>query len=112
MSSLPEIALEAKGFAMCAHRNQRRKYEDAPYIVHCERVARLVGEYTSDANAIAAALQSQGSQLRRQSEDDVGRGEKLAAPCLKPAFPGTGLTLRAMPVSAAVVRDGGAMSTA
>ena len=52
-------------------------------------------------------LQGQGRQLRRQSEDDmdVGRGEKFAAPGLEPAFAGTGLTLWAMPVSAAVVRD-------
>ena len=42
----------------------------------------------------------------------VGRGEQFAAPCFEPAFAGTGLALRAMPVSAAVVGDGGAMSTA
>lgn len=53
---LPAIALLAQGFAMCAHRNQRRKYEDAPYVVHCERVARIVAEYTDDANVIAAAM--------------------------------------------------------
>lgn len=41
---------------MCAHRNQRSKYEDASYIVHCERVARTVAEYTDDANLIAAAM--------------------------------------------------------
>jgi hypothetical protein len=59
-------------------------------------------------------LQSQGRQLRRQSEDDmgVGRGEKFAAPGLKPAFAGARLTLRAMPISAAVIGDGGTMSTA
>jgi (p)ppGpp synthase/HD superfamily hydrolase len=55
-SPLPEIAVLAQGFAMCAHRNQRRKYEDAPYVVHCERVARTVAEYTDDANLIAAAF--------------------------------------------------------
>jgi (p)ppGpp synthase/HD superfamily hydrolase len=55
-SPLPEIALLAQGFAMCAHRNQRRKHEDAPYVVHCERVARVVAEYTDDANVIAAAM--------------------------------------------------------
>src|SRR5689334_16782350 len=53
---LPVIAYLAQGFAMCAHRNQRRKYEDLPYVVHCERVARLVAEYTSDASVIAAAF--------------------------------------------------------
>ena len=51
---LPEIALLAQGFAMCAHRNQPRKYEDV--VVHCERVARIVAECTDDANVIAAAL--------------------------------------------------------
>src|ERR1039458_2088044 len=49
-SPLPEIALLAQGFAMCAHRNQRRKHEDAPYVVHCERVARVVAEYTDASN--------------------------------------------------------------
>jgi (p)ppGpp synthase/HD superfamily hydrolase len=55
-TSLPELALLAQGFAMCAHRNQRRKHEDLPCIVHCERVARTVAEYTDDANVIAAAM--------------------------------------------------------
>ncbi|HZL69887.1 MAG TPA: HD domain-containing protein [Candidatus Limnocylindrales bacterium] len=53
---LPRLVLLAQGFAMCAHRNQRRKYEDLPYVVHCERVARTVAEYTDDANVIAAAF--------------------------------------------------------
>jgi len=48
--ALPELALLAQGFATCAHRNQRRKYEDAP------RVANIVAEYTADESAIAAAL--------------------------------------------------------
>ena len=41
---------------MCAHRNQRRKFEDALYMVHPIRVARIVAEYTDDANVIAAAM--------------------------------------------------------
>jgi (p)ppGpp synthase/HD superfamily hydrolase len=53
---LPDITLLAQGFAMYAHRNQRRKYEDAPYVAHCERVARMVAEYTDDPNVIAAAF--------------------------------------------------------
>src|ERR1035441_9671620 len=56
MPPFPEIALLPKGFAMCAHRNQRRKYEDAPYVVHCDRVARIVAEYADDPNVIAAAF--------------------------------------------------------
>ena len=39
------------------------------------------------------------------------RGE-VPAPRLEPAFAGTGLTLRAVPVSAGVIGDGGAMSAA
>jgi (p)ppGpp synthase/HD superfamily hydrolase len=54
--SLPEIVLLAEGFGRCAHRNQRRKFEDAPYMVHPIRVARIVYEYTDDANVIAAAM--------------------------------------------------------
>jgi hypothetical protein len=30
MIQFPEAVLLAEGFGMCAHRNQRRKYEDAP----------------------------------------------------------------------------------
>jgi (p)ppGpp synthase/HD superfamily hydrolase len=54
--SLPEIALLAEGFGMCAHRNQWRKHENAPYIAHPSRVAGIVHEYTDDANVIAAAM--------------------------------------------------------
>src|SRR5664279_1440881 len=50
--------------------------------------------------------------MQSENDMDVGRGEKFAAPCLKPAFAGARLTLRAMAVSATVIRDGGAMSTA
>lgn len=45
----------ARGFAACAHRNQKRKYTGEPYVVHCEAVARLVAEYTDDQAVIAAA---------------------------------------------------------
>jgi (p)ppGpp synthase/HD superfamily hydrolase len=54
--TLPEIALLAQGFGMCAHRNQRRKFEDAQYMVHPIRVAHIAHEYTDDANMIAAAM--------------------------------------------------------
>ena len=53
---LPEITLLAEGFGLCAHRNQRRKFEDAPYMVHPIRVARIVQEYTDDPDVIAAAM--------------------------------------------------------
>jgi (p)ppGpp synthase/HD superfamily hydrolase len=53
---LSEIILLAEGFGLCAHRNQRRKFEDAPYMVHPIRVARIVQEYTEDPDVIAAAM--------------------------------------------------------
>jgi (p)ppGpp synthase/HD superfamily hydrolase len=55
-NDLPEIVLLAEGFGLCAHRNQRRKFEDAPYMVHPIRVATIVHEYTDDPNVIAAAM--------------------------------------------------------
>jgi hypothetical protein len=57
-------------------------------------------------------LQSQRSQLRGQGEDDmdVGRGEQFAAPGLDPAFTSARLTLWAMAITTAVIRDGGTMS--
>src|SRR3989449_2827219 len=56
--------------------------------------------------------QGQSSQLRWQSKNDmdVGRGEKFAAPGLDPALAGARLTLRAMAIATAVIRDGGTMS--
>ena len=59
-------------------------------------------------------LESQRSQLRRQGEDDVdvGRGQQFTTTRRDPAFPRTGLTLRAVPVAATVVGDGGTMSAA
>src|SRR6516162_1471317 len=59
-------------------------------------------------------LKGQRSQLRRQSENDmdVGRGQQFTATRLDPAFTRTGLTLGAVPITAAVVGDGGTMSAA
>jgi hypothetical protein len=41
---------------------------------------------------------------------DVARGEKLLTTRLEPTVAGVGLTLRAVPVTAAVVGDGRAVS--
>src|SRR5260370_42031383 len=59
-------------------------------------------------------LQSQWSKLRRKCEDhmDVARREELSSTCGDPAFPGRGLTLRAVSIAAAVVGDGGTMPAA
>src|SRR5260370_10459148 len=43
---------------------------------------------------------------------DVARRKKFSSTCGDPAFPGSGLTLRAVAVPAAVVRDGGPMPAA
>ena len=52
--------------------------------------------------------------MRRQGEDDmdVGRGEQFTATSLEPAFASAGLTLRTVPITAAVIRDSGTMSAA
>src|SRR5580700_4261158 len=59
-------------------------------------------------------LQSQWRELRRKREDhmDIARRKKFFLTCCNPAFPGSGLTLRAVPISAGVIRDGGAMTAA
>src|SRR6266404_4582505 len=59
-------------------------------------------------------LQSQWSKLRRKCEDhmDVARREKFSLTCGDPAFPGRGLTLRAVSIAAAVIGDGGTMPAA
>src|SRR5260370_6493506 len=43
---------------------------------------------------------------------DVARRKKFSSACLDPPLPGGGLTLRAVAVPAAVVRDGGPMPAA
>jgi guanosine-3',5'-bis(diphosphate) 3'-pyrophosphohydrolase len=43
-------------FASKAHEGQRRKYEDAPYIVHPIRVMELCNQYTKNPAVLAAAL--------------------------------------------------------
>ncbi len=61
-----------------------------------------------------SVLESQRSQLRRQGEDDVdiGRGQQFTTTRRDPAFTRSSLTLRAVPVAARVVGDGGTMSAA
>ena len=44
-----------------------------------------------------------------EDDMDVAGREKFSLTCSDPPFPGTGLTLWAVPVPAAVIRDGGAM---
>src|SRR5580765_41721 len=59
-------------------------------------------------------LQGQWREVRRECEDDmnVARREQFSLPCGDPAFAGRGLTLRAVPVAAGVVGDGGTIPAA
>lgn len=52
------LILEAKKFAICAHRgvDQRRKYTNEPYEVHPFAVAKIVKEFGGSDEMIAAAL--------------------------------------------------------
>ena len=52
-------------------------------------------------------MQGEWHQRMRQGEDnmDVARGEKFLATCLQPTIAGVSLTLRAVPIPAAVVGD-------
>ena len=51
-----DLSTLALGFAMCAHRQQKRKYTGEPYANHCGNVAAIVAVYTSDPDVIAAAV--------------------------------------------------------
>ena len=59
-------------------------------------------------------LQYHRRQATRQGEDhmEIARGEKLLLTGSDPAVPSGGLTLRAMAIATAVIRDGGTMSAA
>ena len=52
-----DVVSRAAAFAKAAHESidQRRKYSNAPYIVHPEAVARTVSSVTDDVATIAAA---------------------------------------------------------
>lgn len=46
----------ALNFAQVAHKNQKRKYTNEPYVTHCISVANLVSEYDSSEHVVQAAL--------------------------------------------------------
>ena len=58
-------------------------------------------------------LQGERRQFMGEREDnmDVARGEKLLTTRIEPTVAGVGLTLRAVPVAVAVVRDGRTVAT-
>src|SRR6266481_7420995 len=59
-------------------------------------------------------LQHHRGQVVGESEDHVQvvRGEQFSSACGNPPFASSGLTLRAMTITAAVIRDGGTMCAA
>jgi len=52
-----DILEKAKSFAVNAHEsiNQKRKYTDEPYYVHCGRVVKILSEVINDEEILAAA---------------------------------------------------------
>src|SRR6516165_7739476 len=59
-------------------------------------------------------VQYQRGQTAREGEDhvQVPRGERFSSTCGNPPFASSGLTLRAVAITATVIRDGGAMCAA
>lgn len=55
MNEIEAIYHRARGFAECAHINQKRKYTGEAYSNHCDQVARIVLEYTGNYQIAAAA---------------------------------------------------------
>ncbi|MBS1584550.1 MAG: HD domain-containing protein [Bacteroidetes bacterium] len=51
-----DVLKQVETFARDAHRGQKRKYNDDPYIVHPVRVMQLCSKYTRDVPMLAAAL--------------------------------------------------------
>src|SRR5262249_42357168 len=88
----------------------------------CTEVSRITGNFlkcfrTGAKQEIVEdllVLQNQWCQPVGQCEDDVqvAGGEKFSSTRSNPAFPRSGLTLRAVSVAATVIRNGGTMPAA
>jgi len=52
---MKDLVERARDFAIQRHGKQRRKYEDAPYYVHLDRVVELLKDYGYDGPHILAA---------------------------------------------------------
>lgn len=50
------IILKAVRFAILAHGDQKRRYTNDPYVLHCMTVAYMVSNRTMDPHVIAAAV--------------------------------------------------------
>lgn len=51
-----DILSQVEDFANRAHGDQRRKFEDGPYIIHLVRVMKICKEYSNDPALLSAAL--------------------------------------------------------
>jgi len=63
----------ALGFAVCAHRRQKRKYTGEPCVNHRASVARIIAEYTSDSEVIAAGTRGRGRNTPARASQARGR---------------------------------------
>lgn len=52
---MEDLVQTARAFAAMAHGAQRRKYEDAPYTVHLDRVVQMLRDHGFDAPVLLAA---------------------------------------------------------
>lgn len=98
------------------------RMQDAEEANLCAEVSRIASDFQQGFGAGAEqeivndlfVLQHQRSQATWQGEDymEIARGEKFSLTRNNPAVPSGGLTLRAMAIATAVIRDGGTMSAA
>lgn len=68
-----DMILAAAAYATQAHGNQTRRYTDAPYMVHCIEVARIVSTVTDDPAMLAAALLHDTVEDTTVTPDDLRR---------------------------------------
>lgn len=70
----------ALGFAACAHKDQRRKYTQLPYVTHCKAVMEWVGHYTDDMSTICAAALHDTVEDTSVTREDIKLvfGERVA----------------------------------
>lgn len=68
MTNIVDIAF---GYAACAHRHQKRKYTDLPYVTHCMAVKNILERFVTDPTVLAAALLHDVIEDTDASYDDI-----------------------------------------
>lgn len=63
----------AIGYAHCAHKDQRRKYTNTPYIEHCIEVMEICEEYGLSDEVLAAAVLHDTVEDTAVTVDDIAR---------------------------------------